>query len=150
MKQKAKEKKRMTPTQRCRRGQRLSTDWRDLAPQVTAACSQKLLPQHSACTRGLCQMPNHSSSHGYVEVQFYCCSQGAGGTAGARGSRTGVQRLPRDSGTGGKGQGRKRTGHILLLMLLALYISPGHASPDLCVSVPSLPYVTDLSQALNT
>lgn len=40
----------MTPAQRCRRGQRLRTAQGDLAPQVAAACSQKLLPQHSVCT----------------------------------------------------------------------------------------------------
>lgn len=95
-------------------------------------------------------MPNHSSSHGYVEEQFYCCSQGAEGTAGARGSRTGVQELPWGSlPTGEKEQSRKRTGDVLLLMLLALCISPGHASPDLCASLPSLPSVTELSKALN-
>lgn len=67
------------------------------------------------------------------------------GTAGAGGSRTGVQQLARGSGTRGKGQGRKRAGHILLLVLLALYISPGHASPDLCARLPSLPSVTALN-----
>lgn len=139
----------MTPTQRCRRGQRLRRAQRDLASQVAAACSQTLLPQHclhpadsAKCqtTALLMDMWRNSST---AVPKGLGAQQELGEQDRAPAAPQGL-RYRRE----GAGQEKDRT--VLLLMLLALDISPGHASPDLCASVPSLPSVTELSQALNT
>lgn len=109
---KPRRKNRMTPAQRCRRGQGLRTARRDLAPQVAAACSQKLLPQLSVCTPGT--LPNAKPQlfswvcGGTVLLLFPL----AGGAAGARSAGQGsssspgaqVQEGSEGRGRAGKGQ----------------------------------------------